>query len=249
MENEKQELKECPVCGRNNDVKYQRVMQVESVDRVACANCGCIYFAQDKYVKPVYDMDYNMHFFRGTDIRKAGIVACELDNLLENETDGKLILDVGTGNGLVPALMQCMNYTVHALDIDENLTNMLGNIFGIQTMAGRFEEYNFEQEYNLIYSGHCIEHVENVKGWMEKAKKILAPDGLIYIDTPNADQGLVHRERWKHFNTRDRFEHCCVLSPKSMEILALSCGLKVRNIFKNVTYGSFVAILEHFEEE
>ena len=48
-----------------------------------------------------------------------------------------------------------------------------------------------DNEYDVIISGQCIEHVTNLAAWMRELHRILKPKGKICIIGPSA--GFIHR--------------------------------------------------------
>jgi 2-polyprenyl-3-methyl-5-hydroxy-6-metoxy-1,4-benzoquinol methylase len=51
---------------------------------------------------------------------------------------------------------------------------------------GNMEDYEFNQQFDLIIAGDVIEHVENQGLFLRNAHKHLKPEGKLIITTPNA---------------------------------------------------------------
>ncbi len=47
-----------------------------------------------------------------------------------------------------------------------------------------FLEYDFNEQFDFITIGEVLEHVENPKNFLNKARKILSDDGNIFITVP-----------------------------------------------------------------
>jgi len=233
----------CPVCSQVNRIINPNEQLIGETYRVKCVECGCIYFADDDYKKPIYDYKYNMEFFRGTDIRKAGIVAYEVDKIMTKERKGCEVLEVGTGNGLFTFLMKSLGYDATALDLDEELTKFLREKMNINTMTGNFLTRAIKKKYALIYSSHVIEHIQDPIAFLHKANVCLKEKGLLYLDTPNGKFQEKYGNDWKHFRTRNIYEHCCILNPKAMEMLATKTNFRIEYCESNNTYESMQVIL------
>ncbi len=54
-----------------------------------------------------------------------------------------------------------------------------------------FEEFETEQRFDQIFLCHVLEHLENPKLVLQKIKKLLSPNGHLFILVPNADS--IHR--------------------------------------------------------
>lgn len=238
-----EKINNCPVCGATNSILENSIQQLDKIHRLKCTFCDCAYFSENNYEKPVYDIDYNMEFFRSGDIRKAGLFAYDIDKILESSPEEKKLLEVGTGNGIFTFLMQSMGYDIKALDIDPKLCNFLEEQMNIRTMTGEFETIEITDKYDLIYASHVIEHVQNPVNFVKKAYACLKEKGLLYLDTPNIDFQEKHGINWHHFNTRNEFEHCCMLSPLTIEHIAKITNFHIIFIEQNKQYESMQVVL------
>jgi len=71
--------------------------------------------------------------------------------------------------------------------------------------------------YALLFLNHVLEHVADPADFLARAAARLRPDGLLYIETPNADQ------RFKD----DVFPHTLFFTPAALRALAARAGLEV----------------------
>lgn len=234
----------CPVCNYIVDSQKNYINGINLTARVMCPMCSLIFFINTNYPLPVYDRNYNMGFFRSTDIKKAGLVAHELSEIIGSATKKKKILDVGTGNGLLPFLLSTIGYDVDAIDLDKNLCDYLTNLTGIEIKASRFEDYAPGMKYDLIYASHVIEHIQKPMIFIQQAYNLLAERGLFYIDTPNTEYQNTLKTPWKHYRTRNLFEHCCLFCPKTFNTIEQLIDFKIVTLKENEKYESLQVILQ-----
>lgn len=228
----------CPVCKNTRPEFMLWVESVSDSQRILCKACDTIYFDREPPHKPVYDKKYNLHFFRPGDIRKAGIMAAKLGELALEKWKRPNILEAGAGNGLTVFLLRAMGLNAFGVDIDPELSVYLMEKFKIPVVTAKFEEFSPPGKYHLIYSSHVIEHCARPFDFMKKAFDLLEEEGIFYLDTPDTYYHDRESKRWHHFETRDPFEHCCLLGRTGIELLANEIGFFLRHIER---YGDFMS--------
>jgi 2-polyprenyl-3-methyl-5-hydroxy-6-metoxy-1,4-benzoquinol methylase len=231
--------KQCPVCRNIRPELMQWIESVGEVQRIMCKGCDTIYFDREPPTKPIYDMKYNLNFFRPGDIRKAGIMAAKLAELIQDKWKNPNILEAGSGNGLTVLLLRAMGLNAFGIDLDPALSVYLMEKFKVPIITAKFEEFNPPGKYHLIYSSHVIEHCEKPLEFMKKAADLLIEDGILYLDTPDTYYWNLQGKRWHHFETRDPYEHCCLLGQVGIRILANDTGLYLKKIER---YGDFMSM-------
>lgn len=108
--------------------------------------------------------------------------------------DGMRVLDVGCGTGGVSVAFAKMGAEVHAME--PNYTHpMLMRItraraaeegVTLDTIIGRGEEIPFADEtFDIVILNDVLEHVEFPFELTRESVRVLAPDGLLYLSTPN----------------------------------------------------------------
>ena len=210
----------CPLCGLTSTLDLDWTDKTKTINRVKCARCGLIFFNTKTYPKPTYDQQYNRHFFRPGDIKKAGIIAAQIAEIIKKYQGTAKILEIGAGNGLTAYLLTKQNYSVDIVEPDWLYSYWLIQHYKLQVYPCAMENSDFTEHYDFIYAGHVIEHAENPKLFLEKVHKSLTNNGLFFYDTPNTHYARQHGSNWKHYNTRDEFEHCSLFSLQTAEYAA-----------------------------
>ena len=233
----------CPACYYTGHKFVAKINEPLNISRVQCKQCGCIYFDSQNYDKPFYDVEYNKEFFRDTDIKKAGLKAHEISQILDNNRKDHNILEIGPGNGLVLYLLQIMGYKVQGLEIDESNADFIETEFLVDMDAGDFENFETDERFSFIYASHVIEHCESPNEFVANAYTLLKPGGCIYIETPDVKAQEKHGKEWKHFKTRNPYEHCCLLTYNSFKIMAVFNKLMIIICRENEQYDNLEIIL------
>jgi len=236
--------RQCPVCKNIRPEFMLWIDCVNDVQRILCKSCDTIYFDRDPADWPKYDMAYNKFFFRPGDIRKAGIMAAKLAELALKNSQHPNILEAGSGNGLTVLLLRAMGLNAFGVDLDPKLSVYLMELYKIPVVSARFEEFNPPGKYHLIYSSHVIEHCKNPFSFMKKAYDLLEDKGIFYLDTPDTYYFDKENKRWHHFETRNPYEHCCLLGRVGIRLLANEIGFNEIKIERYNEFMSQQAILK-----
>lgn len=102
---------------------------------------------------------------------------------------------------------------------------------GHQVATGRFEvDDSFESgSFDLILAYHVIEHVDDPKGFAQKASDLLAPGGLFVAATPNIDSPDVWRFR-QYWGGNHFPRHWTLYDEKTIGRLAGDIGLELERV-------------------
>lgn len=101
-------------------------------------------------------------------------------------TDARSILEIGCGNGVF--LKKCadtLGLRVVGLDTNEGSAEACREI-GIEAYCETIEEYSArtQEKFDMIVSFHCLEHVDDPKGFMRAQLLLLHKGGKILASTP-----------------------------------------------------------------
>jgi 2-polyprenyl-3-methyl-5-hydroxy-6-metoxy-1,4-benzoquinol methylase len=111
------------------------------------------------------------------------------------------ILDVGGGTGdiaagLVGEFPGRARATVVDIDAD---SVAVARERGFDGFAGRFEDFQTDERFDLILMLNLIEHVADPGALLDQARRLLAPGGVIWLQTPNfrsLDARLFRKRNW-----------------------------------------------------
>lgn len=108
-------------------------------------------------------------------------------------------LDVGCGSGEWAGFMKSLGVDVEGLDFDP-LAVQTARRKGISARVGSLEESEYPDDtFDLVNLSHVIEHVPSPVETLRECRRILKPQGVVAILTPNT-QSFGHRifkENWR----------------------------------------------------
>jgi SAM-dependent methyltransferase len=137
------------------------------------------------------------------------------------------LLDVGCGGGLFLGMMRERGYRVAGLDFSREAAAMAwsrqrapavcGDLANAPLRAGSFAG---------ITMFHVLEHVPDPRAYLEAARELLAPDGRLVVQVPNAAswQFRVLGRRWSGVDVP---RHLFDFRDRDVEKLLEDCGMAV----------------------
>jgi len=194
-------------------------------DLFRCADCGLV--QQHPRVKStslagLYGEDYYV-FDEPSPDRWARAVQQYVIHILPHETGSpKRLLDVGCALGHLAVLARERGWRVVGLDISPRAVSRAVADFGLDVRAGRLSQYRSTlPPFDLVFLGDVIEHVPDPRRLLSDVHALLAPDGLVCIDTPNfgGRWRRLGRRRWLGLNRYhvNFFDADCIASLLSQE--------------------------------
>jgi len=156
-------------------------------------------------------------------------------DFIGKHTQGKSLLDVGTGSGLLPHLARTRGYEVEGTDLSKHVSENVPAKAGFHIHHGTIEDIRFPRKYDVITMLHVLEHTSNPLSTLKRCKDLLNDSGYVVVVVPNY-QSL--DTRIKDFLSACRLKnrpykhlalghHNWVFSIKSLEILGEKSGLEV----------------------
>ena len=106
---------------------------------------------------------------------------------------GGLLLDIGTGSGIIPRAMQMMGMNVHSVDFPqaggtEALERLMTlGIVGHYAQVGEDRLPLVDGSVDVVFCGNVIEHLPHTpRPFLAECLRLLKPGGHLVIDTKNA---------------------------------------------------------------
>src|SRR5437763_440995 len=102
----------------------------------------------------------------------------------------KHVLDLGSGEGYGANILARTAISVVGVDIDENSVAHASSVYrgkNLKFVVGSFAKVPIRNDhsFDLIVCFEAIEHVENHDELLTEVKRLLKPDGLFIVSTPN----------------------------------------------------------------
>ena len=154
---------------------------------------------------------------------------------------GKL-LDIGTGTGYFPNIMNQYGWEVEGVEQDETTRNNAISKFQFKIHdTSKFYKLPVES-YDAITMWHVLEHVHDLDGYLKKINSILKPNGAFIVAVPNHtsyDQEY-YKEYWAAWDIPIHLWH---FNPSTMKKLMVKYEFKVEQIIPMPFDAAYVSML------
>jgi 2-polyprenyl-3-methyl-5-hydroxy-6-metoxy-1,4-benzoquinol methylase len=156
-------------------------------------------------------------------------------DFISKHTQGKSLLDVGTGSGLLPQMARTRGYEVEGTDLSKHVSENVPVKAGFPIHHGMIEDISFSRKYDVITMLHVLEHTSNPLSTLNRCGELLNEGGYVVVVVPNY-QSLDSRIKdfLSAFKLKSRpYKHLAlghhnwVFSIKSLEILGEKSGLQI----------------------
>jgi 2-polyprenyl-3-methyl-5-hydroxy-6-metoxy-1,4-benzoquinol methylase len=231
----------CPVCGSSDihPILTAKDHSVSGEDFVIwqCQTCT-LRFTQDvpdeNSIGPYYQsQDYISHSNTSKGLlnklyqavrkftlgQKSGLV-------ISHTTQKGRILDIGAGIGAFLNEMKQKGWDIEGVEPDYGARQQARNLFAIDLKPTPELNQLPHGSYDAITLWHVLEHVEPLQDYVAQLKKLLTPNGRIFIAVPNytsLDADL-YGNRWAAYDVPRHLYH---FTPRSIEVLVEKHGMKI----------------------
>lgn len=115
------------------------------------------------------------------------IYSALFDNLDKLNPDRrKIILEIGSGLGYTSHALRSLGHKVEGLDISMAAIREANASFGQYYTHGSIDDIlESKKKYDIVYASELIEHVEDIKSFLQKAVSLLSDGGSLLLTTPN----------------------------------------------------------------
>jgi 2-polyprenyl-3-methyl-5-hydroxy-6-metoxy-1,4-benzoquinol methylase len=154
---------------------------------------------------------------------------------------GKRVLDVGFGRGFFLYFLKQLGAQVTGIELDDSTIQYAREDLEIEDIIKTdMLKINVREKFDVILFMDLIEHVLEPLQYLNKAKMLLNPGGIIAIFTPNASFAL---QEPNPILFRVDLEHMQYFSNTTCNFLAKKLGLDIVHL-ENVGYPSLINLIE-----
>jgi SAM-dependent methyltransferase len=144
------------------------------------------------------------------------------------------LLDVGSGGGLFLGMLRARGFRGVGLDVSPQGAAVAWRLQGVPTICAQLEKAPLRPgAFAAITMFHVLEHLPDPRAFLRAARNLLAPDGRLIVQIPNAAswQGRLLGRRWMW--NLDVPRHLFDYRAADLEKLLDRCGFEVlrRNYF------------------
>ena len=231
----------CNLCGTNDADDY---MEISGFKIVKCRNCKLIYVnprLKQKSLHKIYNKEYYKNpAFNGTKsclygyieyLKEKNFITSTFQNRLEQiekySKVGKL-LDVGCAFGFFLELARKNGWDVYGTEISEDAYKYAKYNLKLPVINKTLEKTKFKNgNFDVVTIFDVIEHLTKPQETLREIRRILKPNGLIVVTTPDIGS-ITARILGKNWEEVKRVrEHIYFFSRHTLKNMLESNGFKV----------------------
>jgi 2-polyprenyl-3-methyl-5-hydroxy-6-metoxy-1,4-benzoquinol methylase len=230
----------CDLCGAT---EARLVMTCERLDGplVQCRRCGLIYVGERREDFTLAHFDPERSRRLAERVRALGLVdeAVEAGEAPVRErvmaerlhwvqrfiASGQL-LDVGCADGAFLELAARAGFQAHGVEPDPTTSAEAQKRTGVRVFSGTLADARYPAaSFDVVVLFHVLEHLDSPRRTLQEIHRLLRPDGLIVIETPNIASFWFHLlgRRWRQFIP----DHYYFFSPATLTRLLEENGFRV----------------------
>ncbi|WP_371504475.1 class I SAM-dependent methyltransferase [Nitrosopumilus adriaticus] len=140
--------------------------------------------------------------------------------------DKSVILEIGSSTGHFLESIKNSVSKVVGIELDPNHAKFSRETCNLEIIETPLEKTDFgEGTFDVIFMFQVFEHIQNPIEFLENCKKILKPNGVIYVEVPNIDDALISVYESESFNKRYfRLPHVYYYSTKTLQKMFNKAG-------------------------
>ena len=201
-----------------------------------CASCGLVFLSSFNHIEDGFYENSEMHGEEMPDI-ETWLAETAWDDerrfqYLKSVLPNRRLLDVGCGAGGFLLKARGLVETAHGVELETRLSSHYQD-HGL-TVFQNFSDIPNDIRgggYDIITMFHVLEHIPDPKSMLSELSEMLADDGQIIVEVPNADDALLtlyNNSPFSHFTYWSC--HLFLYTAKTLQMLFDQMNLKVNYI-------------------
>ncbi len=235
--------RDCPLCGSDEFSELSDWdRRLKRLRHVTCSGCGLV--RQDPlpseaslaaYYATAYRRDYQgalsgpSRRHRRKRLREGRRRLEKLTPLLAGR---RSVLDCGCGSGEFVELCGGQDLVATGFEPGIGYASYARESRELNVVCGSWEDVSVSGRFEVLTAFHVFEHLLDPRSALERMTEWLAPDGLIFLETPNIGNGLIE----KGFGAL-HFAHTLGFTRATLEYLGALCNLKIEAVFDEYDIG------------
>ncbi len=149
-----------------------------------------------------------------------------LKQIKKTAPENSRLLDIGSANGLFIHLARQQGYRADGIEPSASLVAEARQRYGIDLHPGTLETFSSTELYNIVTLLDLIEHISEPAAFLNTVNRLMSPDGLLIIVTPDIQSlaaKLLKRRWWHH-----RIAHINFFPLETLELLLQNCGFQLQ---------------------
>lgn len=223
----------CYLCGENSAEKVHCGVRGNStINVLKCQYCGLIYLSEPLPNTDEFYRNSGMRKQETFDLKAIRVKAYTDDHrrfqFSRNRIENKVVCDVVCGAGGYLLETQKVASQVYGVELESVMCDAI-NGEGIKCFSSIDEaEKALAGKVDVITMWHVLEHLEDPIEVLSQLKRLLAPQGVIYIEVPNAEDALLSLYQSKAFADFTYWEcHLFLYNNETLKKLVEKAGMKI----------------------
>lgn len=223
----------CYLCGAENyEVIHYGVRGNPDINVLKCKQCGLVFLSQFISDTVQFYCNSGMRKQEKDNIKKIRVKAYDDDHrrfqFTRNRIADKVVCDFGCGAGGYLLEAQTVASKVYGIELENTMYEVL-NKGGVECFHSIDEaEKVLVGKVDVITMWHVLEHLENPIEILHRLQMFLKPNGIIYIEVPNADDALLSLYNSKSFADFTYWEcHLYLYNNETLSKLVEKAGMKI----------------------
>ena len=231
--NSRREFTDCPLCGEQ---RACRQFGLRDHTLVECSACRLLY-VRDRVPEVEMHNFYGENYFRSVDELSQGYSDYEemgrdrertfagyLKRILPYLKRREQVLDIGCGYGFFLNAASAHFRKLAGIDVSHEALQRVNPAFDVH--CERFHAGLFPSHFaDLIMMCDFVEHLYRPVEFLDEVRKVLHPEGVLCLVTPNRDS-LLSRLSGKRWVSYKLPEHVCYYNPATMRRLLSMTGYR-----------------------
>ncbi|WP_420575152.1 class I SAM-dependent methyltransferase [Kordia sp.] len=162
--------------------------------------------------------------------------------VLNTKSDGKKVLDIGCGTGDFLAMAQKYKWEVAGVEPDAQARKIAAEKTNTEIYTNDWLSEIEDHSFDAVTMWHVLEHVPNLSTQIETLKRIVKPNGTIFIAVPNfkSHDAKHYKEFWAAYDVPRHLWH---FSQKAIKGLFAKQQMEVVKILPMKFDAYYVSLL------
>jgi SAM-dependent methyltransferase len=245
----------CPVCG---GAQFRTAFEEPPYRVQRCTNCGtgvvsprasdlASIYVDGSYWRSSSPRTLGYADYRAAEDLYVRTFARRLSFALRGGPTSGRALDVGCAAGFCMRALRELGFEAYGVEVSETIARHAIERLGFDTVhIGTLVDAPFEDHmFDLVTMWDVIEHVADPLALLRRAQELLAPGGLLVLETQNIDSAFARAlgRRWHHYKHAEHIYH---FTPPSLRRLLGAAGLEVKTMTPR--YGGKYVSLDFIAE-
>lgn len=256
MEQSKESLKHCPVCG---SIKLQKAFKThdyflsqEEFNICVCKKCGfhftnprptaealAPYYKSDKYLSHSHA---NQGILGGLYQQIRKYTLRKKYELVSSIKDGESILDIGCATGQFLNEFKKRGWHCIGIEPDKEASEFAHKTYDLKVFDEEKLDTLEAQSFDVISMWHVLEHVSDLSKRMEDLRRLIKDNGSLFIALPNLDSWDAHYYQ-KYWAGLDVPRHLYHFKKENVELLFNKYGFTMHKMFPMKFDAYYVSLL------